>query len=392
MAVSTLTREQQVQLDQITKILPDDVVAGMSRHELKIYRELLTARDQAEEGFRSQNEALPARAQAALAIGEEEPLPSDLKPTPSPTPEPINVEAQVPTPAVEETGDETDIPSPAYDPEEMAAWERKARELESRYKNLQSAIAPTQQKAATLRKKLDATDQTTEQIRQEMNERFERLERLLTERQQPQVQTAQEPDPLDGLDEVDPDMARRLRALKTQLTSQLAHPLKQLQEDLNRRDEEARATALTAFQQQHDAMVRTLVPEFDELIHTPANLERVKAWLMTQPPAMQAILANPYGHTPHDVAFAFGQFKASERGKPAARKPSLGDMATNLKLAPATPLNEQASGQDLLTDEQMNNIDLHLRKAIEKGEDPSAWVDRYERTMQAKLKAPPYRK
>lgn len=391
MAVSSLTREQQIQLDQITKILPDDVVAGMSRHELKIYRELLTARDQAEESFVSQNAALPAKAQAALAIGEEEQIPDDLKPPPSATPEPIKVESQIPDPS-DTDGDETDIPSPTYDPAEMEAWKQKAQELQDRYRNLQSAVSPTQQDAATLRKKLKAADQTVEQIRQEMDERFSRIEKLLTERQQPQVQAPSEPDPLDGLDEVDPDMARRLRALKSQLTGQLAEPLKKLKEDLDRREEKSREDAQRNYQAQHDQAVRGMVPDFEDLVYNPANAEVLKEWLKVQPPAIQTVLLAPYNHTPQDVAYVFSQFKASRRGKPAAKKPSLGDLASNMKLAPVTPLNEIPSGQDLLTDAQMNSIDLLMRKAMEKGEDPSIWVDRYERTLLAKQKATPNRK
>lgn len=387
MAVSELTREQQVQLDLITKILPDEVVNGMSRHELKIYRELLTARDQAEEGFLSQNRSLPPKSQA-LMLGEEEPIPDDLKLAPSappaPVSEPIRVESQVEPPTPAEPVTETDIPATGYDPVEVAAWEKKLSDLNDRYRNAQAALSPAQQVAATLRKKLTGAEKEIDQVRQEMADRFERLEKLLESKQVP---APREADPMDGLDELDPDLARRLRALEARVEAKAMQPFKKLQDDMARRDEEARESATKSFIASHDATVRTLVPDFDALVGDPT----IKDWLVTQPPIMRAPLVNPYNHTPQDVAYAFSQFRASKRATPAAKKPSLGDLAANVRLSPPTPLHDQPSGQDLLTDEQMNSIELLLRKQMQEGKDPSALMDRYERTLLAKQKTTPNR-
>lgn len=382
MAESGLTRDQQVQLDLICKIQPDEVVASMSRHELKIYRELLTARDQAEEGFRAQNVALPPKA-VATALAEEEPIPEDLKPPAptAPTAEPAKKEVPTPPEPKADTVDETDIPSTVYDPEEMARWEQRLSEIQDRYKHAQAALTPAQQAAASLRKKTKSMEQGLDQVREEMDQRFARLEQLILEFRQAPAPATQDPDPLEGLAELDPDLDRRLRAMMARLESKVQQPLKQIQDDFTRREQEAEEARRAAFVAQHDAAVRQMVPDFDALIQDG----EIKNWLGKQAPAIQRILAHPYDHTPHDVAYAFAQFRATKKNG-APRKPSLGDIAASVKLSGPTSLNEQAPAQEILTDEQFANIETLMRTTKSSGGDLDALMAKYERTFLAKQK------
>lgn len=395
MADSGLTQEQKIQLDNITPIFADDHVAKMTRHELKNYRELLTVRDQVEQSFVSQNAMAPETP--AVAVLTE--VPDDLKPTPLPT------EAQKPTelpkaPAAEAQA-ATDIPAeaPVYSAEEQAMWEQKLQKMEDRYKHLQASISPTQQKAATLRKKLDMTEGAVSELEEKLEARFQRLEELMLASRRDTDHKPIEFEVATDLSNLDPDLERRLRAMEASMNARVAQIQKQseenirrMQEDQQRREEEAAKAEWQAHVVQHDAEVRRLVPDFDNIVRVRESFDALAAWMAQQPSMIRNVLASPYQHTPFDVAYALSQFKASRQPASSAKQPSLGDLAASAKLAPPTPLTEMASSQGLLTDEEVANIETLMHQTVRKGGDPSELLDRYERTLLAKQKQNAFRK
>lgn len=387
MAGSELTRDQLTQLNAITPILPDDEVARMSRHEAKNYRDLLTARDQAEAWMVDQNQKGKQSAPSAVALAEAEPLPDDLMPpTPASAPAPIQVQSEIPadTPPA---GDpvETDIPAVAPDPADIAEWADKLKKVEQRYKAAQAALSPAQQHAASLRKKLSESERESDALRLEFQERMDRIESLLTQRVTPPTQAPTEVDPLAGLAEVDPDLDQRLRALTAGLRAESQKQIDALNARLQARELETQEAEGRAFRAEHDAKVSSMVPDFKSIIGTKEGLALVNAWMQTQPLVIRNVLENPYGHTPHDVAYALNQFRASQKGA-SIKKPSLGDLATNLKLSPVTPLNEQASSSEIFSDSEMNNLQGILLEAQRKGGDMDAILAKAERTLAHKQK------
>ena len=402
MAGSTLTREQIRELDAITPILSDAVVASMSRHEAKNYQELLTARDQVEAYMLSQSgqtpqKAAPPTATAVLErpLDQEEPLPDDLKPpappaelTPS-TPALAVVEGETPeTPAVE-----TGIPTMQADPADIAEWSAKLKTLEDRYRNAQAALSPAQQNAAALRKKLSASEQAAEDLRQEFKERMDRIEQLLQERATPPPmvlsQASSLTDPLDGLAEVDPDLDRRLRALQERQQAELAKvraETERLNKALEAREAADREAYYRAYMAEHDAKVTSLVPEFKTLVGTEEGRKAIETWMQSQPPMVVQALRNPYETEPHNVAYALNLFKSQQKSLNGGRKPSLGDLAATAKLSPATPLNEGSTGLDIYSDAEMNNMDALMHEAQRKGYDLEAIIAKAERTLLHKQK------
>lgn len=400
MAGSTLTREQNRELDAITPILPDAVVASMSRHEAKNYKELLTARDQVEAYMLSQAAMSKPQQPAPTAtvvlerpLDEAPPLPDDLLPPAPPAPvaplESQTLEDQPTDPSAVETG----IPTMQTDPADIAAWSAKLKTMEERYKNAQSALSPAQQHAASLRKKLSASEQASADLRTEMQERMDRIEQLLKARPEPfpppAVPVVTLPDPFEGLADVDPDLDRRLRALQTRQEAELAKvkaETEKLHKALEAREVADREASYRTYMAEHDAKVASLVPEFKTLVGTDEGRNAIAAWMQSQPPMVQSALQNPYGTEPHNVAYALNLFKSQQKSLNGTKRPSLGDLAATAKLSPATPLNEGSTGLDIYSDAEMNNLDAVMHEAQRKGHDLEAIIAKAERTLLHKQK------
>lgn len=375
MADNGLTRIQQEQLDFVTTILPDADVRKMSTMELQNYKDLLAARDAMEADFvrqNKQNESYKQPEEHKAPAPEPEPaVKPDPAPTPEPTPEPV---AAAPV--------EPDIPETTVDPAQVEFWKDKAKDLEKRYKDAQSALSPAQQKAASMRKKLDAKDAEFDDIKAQIAE----LKELVLQAAKPPQPVQQVPDPIAGLEETDPDLALRLRALKEEMRSEFRAPvpeLDELRQHLDRVKAEAAEKEFAAYRSEHDATVRGLQPEFPALLSTAEGVKDLNEWLAKQPPVVQAIMQNPYAHTPYDVSFVVDQYKKSKRPAQLAKKPSLGDLAAKASLSPVTPLLETNNDPAVLSDEQVRNIDRLIEQAAKSGEKGAAdaLLARYEATM-----------
>ncbi len=385
MADNGLTRVQLEQLDFITPILPDEEVRRMSTMQLENYKDLLNARDAAEADFVRQNKQNDAyKQQANEPAPEPEPKPEQpVKAVEAPE-TPVTTEPEAAAPV------EPDIPETTVDPAQVEYWRQKAEESEKRRREAQAALSPAQQKAATMRKKLDAKDEVFESVKNELAELKALVAKLAT---QPTQQVPAAPDPLAGLEETDPDLASRLRALKEELRSELkqtapAPEVDEIRQHLDAIKQQAAEREFAAFKAEHDAAVCRLQPDLPVLLSTPEGAKDLADWLAKQPPVVQAIMQNPYAHTPYDMSFVIDQYKRSKRSPSAAKKPSLGDLAAKASLSPVTPLLETNNDPALLSDEQVRNIDRLIEAEAKKGKEgnPEALLERYAYTMSQKMK------
>jgi len=367
-----LTHAQKEILNAITPIYDDSFVGKMSTMQRKNYRSLMKAREDQEKAFLSDN----FRAQNQTAVATLEP----------PAPEPPLTAPEPPAPAPQATASEppasveTDIPS-TTDESELAYWKAEAEKFKKRHGDATAALSPSQQAAASLRKKLDATERNQEDIASKLLARLEQIEAKISA----PVALPQAPmvDPFAGLDQVDPDLSQRLKALEARMKAEVESKTVALERELADYKANAHKSDLETFKTRHDEAVKAAVPEFFEMLKDDGKRKAIMDWMQQQPPAIQAMLSNPYAHTPQDVIFAVRQFERTLSTPPAAKKPSLGDLAGRARQTPLVPDGTPAQDPDLMSQEEVRNISTLLNQANRKG-GPSAvneLLAKYERTL-----------
>jgi hypothetical protein len=253
---------------------------------------------------------------------------------------------------------------------------KEAQAAEDRRKEAQRVLTPVQEEASHLRKERSA-------LEDRLNELMNKFDELKSKVDTSKIMPIEDDDPL--FSENYPDIDKRIKTAVAKAKADASEAVRRdIEERLKNIEASRKQQEVNEFASKHFSKVVSLCPEAQQ--YYSSNLfPAVAEWANTQSPIIRRIINNPTDFDPTDVVDVLNRFKSVTAPKTTSRTPSLGDLVTKVTGAPPSITAGHsfvATPTDLMTNEEVNNIDQILKAARKNPTKMSEIMDRFERTME----------
>ena len=256
---------------------------------------------------------------------------------------------------------------------------KEAQVAEDRRKEAQRTLTPVQEEAAHLRKERAAMED-------KLNELMTKFDELRSKVDTPTNMTTEDDDL--SFSENYPDIDKRIKTIvakaKAEAEANATEALKRsFEERLKSIENVRKQQEANDFAAKHFSRVSSLCPEAQHYF-SPEIYPAFSEWSKTQAPIITKIVHEPTSFDPVDVVDVLNRFKNIATSKTSGRTPSLGDVVTKVTGAPPSVKTDRSTDTpaDLMTNDELNNIDHSLKLARKNPAKMSEIMDRFERTME----------
>lgn len=252
---------------------------------------------------------------------------------------------------------------------EADSWKKRAADA-------QSALTPKLQENAELKKENNKLEEEISLLREE----FKNFASKMQSQVQPEShQNDSDDDPfpeLTALKSENAALRAEMKLLREEFSNKLTPIEKTSQEAKARLEQELKL----AQEAKHFAEVSSIHPDAGDYFNSQKKGDAFYAWALELPEYKKKVVLDPALYHPTDVADIISEFKSAVETKKPSVKPSLGDMASRIKVSP--PAVEEKKQVELLSELQLANFSKLLHQAVRQGpEAVKSLNERYEHTM-----------
>ena len=328
----------------------------------------------------------------------------NVSPNPSLPVEPVApVEPPPETPVLPPVASVPSEPSPTPEPapakkEDRSGWtaedwQREIEHYNSRLRNAQSALAPSQQKAALLKKTLDGNQETLEAMQAKMDAVLAELA-LLKQTPAPRQEPALSPMYRKELDpdfaELYPDLSERMELMSKGFEKRFesiqethARELGVLRKAEEERQKLADQQRELAYSLEWEATLRKLHPDVEEYLPGTAKGQALVEWAKNFPIEYQNAIAKPRTVSPFMVGDILSRFKTAISPATPSPSRSLADLANPMLMGTAPVAVQPATPEKVLSMEELRKAPKRVEELYRLGRRAEAdeLVETYQRTL-----------